>query len=252
MELFEILAIIGALSWLYPLILWIYKKFSKTELSILNHQEIEIGYTTFGPIINLNLAFSAEKEDAFIKSISVDLTHESSQKENFLWEWFEERLMEIELPDAGGIMPYKKNQKAIALKAFTDSVIEKKIGFQSPTYKSKYNDQYQKTLETYQNLESVGKLENIEASKEYKDFEHLLKNSFPWKVGKYKGVITAKVANREKVFTKEIEFVLSNIDVRKLENNIDLTILTLENHFIQANPNFLVTWNWVNPLDLKN
>jgi hypothetical protein len=252
MGLFEVLAIIGALSWVYPLILWIEKKFRKTELRILSHQEIEIGYTTHGPIINLNLAFSAEKDDAFIERIIVELTHESSQKETFHWEWFEERLMEIELPESGGIMPYKRNQKAIALKAFTDSVIEKKIGFQSPVFKAKYLEQYQKTLEICQNLESTGNIENIRASKEYNDFEHLLKNSFSWKVGRYRGIVIAKVANRDKVFTKEIEFVLSNLDLRKLENNVNLTIATLENHFIGRNPSFIVSWNWVTPLDLKN
>ena len=123
----DILAIIGALSWSYPLVTWLDKRLTKTQLEVLNHKQLQIGYTSFGPIINIDLAFSAAKEDAFVKEVTIILKHESHQTENFKWEWFEENLMEVQMPDTGGIVPYKKSQKAIALKVITNTLTEKKV-----------------------------------------------------------------------------------------------------------------------------
>lgn len=252
MTLTDFLAIIGALSWLYPLIMWLDKRLTKTQLEIINHKQLQIGYSSFGPIINIDLAFSATKEDAFVKEISIILKHESNQTENFKWEWFEENLMEIQMPDTGGIVPYKKNQKAVALKVLTNTLTEKKVGFQKPVFHDHYSEQYQKTFEINQNIISKGgNINELRRSKEYNDFENLLRNNFIWKVGKYQGLITCKVANNKDTFNREIEFFLTSLDIRKLENNIQLCLDTLENHFIIQNPEFNVFWNWANPLDTK-
>lgn len=252
MTITDVLAIIGALAWIYPLIIWLDKRFTKTELEIINHKELQIGYTSYGPIINIDIALSASKEDAFVKEISIELRHESNQIENFKWEWFEENLMEIEIPDAGGIVPYKKNQKAVALKVLTNTLSEKKVGFQKPIFHENNSAQYQRTFEIYQNIITKnGDINELTLSKEYNDFEHFLRNNFIWKVGKYSGTITCIVANNKKTFTKDIEFYLTSLDVRKLENNIQLCLQTLNNHFINRDPDFKVFWNWANPIDTK-
>lgn len=252
MTVTDILAIIGALSWIYPLVIWLDKRLTKTELEIINHKELQVGFTYYGPIINIDMALSASKEDAFVKEISIQLKHESNQIENFKWEWFEENLMEIEIPDIGGIVPYKKNQKAVALKVLTNTLSEKRIGFQKPLFHEQYSAQYQKTFEIYQNLITKnGDVNELVKSKEYNDFEHFLRNSFIWKVGKYTGTISCTVANNKSKFTKEIEFYMTNLDIRKLENNIQLCLETLNNHFINQDPNYKAFWNWSNPLDVK-
>jgi hypothetical protein len=253
MTVIEILAIIGALSWTYPLIMWLDRRFTRTKMEIINHKEFQIGYTSFGPILNIDLALSASKSDAFVKDISITLKHESNQTEIFKWEWFEENLMEFEIPDSGGIVPYKKNQKAIALKVLTNTLAERRIGFQKPLYHNGYSEQYQKTFEIYQNYISKNvDVNELKAAKEYIDFENFFKNNFIWKVGKYTGTLTCKVANSKKSFKKDIEFYLTNIDIRKLEANVILCLDTLENHFINDNPDFNVNWNWVKSIDTKN
>lgn len=248
----DILAIIGALSWAYPLIIWLDKRFTKTHLEIINHKQLQIGYTSFGPIINIDLAFSATKDDAFVKEVGIVLRHESNQTENFKWEWFEENLMEIQMPDTGGILPYKKNQKAVALKVLTNTLAEKKVGFQKPIFHDQYSDQYQNTFEIYQSIVSKGgDISEIKRSKEYNAFEHFLRNNFIWKAGKYNGVIISKVANNKDTFKREIEFYLTSLDIRKLESNIQLCLDTLENTFVTQNQEFSVYWNWANPVDIK-
>jgi hypothetical protein len=252
MTVIDILAIVGALSWTYPLIVWLDKRLTRTQLEIINHKKLQVGYTSFGPILNIDLAFSASKDDAFVKEVAVVLRHESNQTENFKWEWFEENLMEIEIPDTGGIVPYKKNQKAVALKVLTNTLTEKKVGFQKPLFHDNYSAQYQSTFEVYQNFDTKnGDINELRRSKEFNDFEHFFRNNFIWKVGKYNGTIMCKVANSKEVFKKDIEFYLTSLDIRKLENNIQLCLDTLENHFITRNPDIKVFWNWTNPLDTK-
>lgn len=63
MNSFEIVAIIGAAAWIYPFAVRIIKLLTKTELEVINHRQVEIGYSFCGPILNINLAFSAENKD---------------------------------------------------------------------------------------------------------------------------------------------------------------------------------------------
>lgn len=95
MKVTDALAIIGSLAWVYPLIQWINEKLMRTELEIITHKELEIGYSTFGPILNLKMAFSASKDDAFVKEVAIELVHESNQIEKYKWDWFEEIIMEV-------------------------------------------------------------------------------------------------------------------------------------------------------------
>lgn len=70
--LFEILAVIGALAWLPQLFVWVEEKLKRPKLNIINHRLVEIGYTIYGPSINLNLAFSAENDDVFIETVYIE------------------------------------------------------------------------------------------------------------------------------------------------------------------------------------
>ena len=153
MDLFEILAIIGAFAWVYPMAIWMNKLFTKTQVEILNHKELEIGFTSHGPIVNLNMAFSAEHKDAFIKKVQLTIRHEKNETSVFHWEWFEEILLEMDIPESG-IIPYKKNQKAIAIKVPTETLTEKKVGFQNKKFKEEYSKLFSATNETYINLTS--------------------------------------------------------------------------------------------------
>jgi hypothetical protein len=60
--IFQILAILGALAWLPQLIIFISKWLTKPKLTIITDKDLEIGYTTFGPIFNFQIAFLAEKK----------------------------------------------------------------------------------------------------------------------------------------------------------------------------------------------
>ena len=251
MKTIEILAIIGALAWTYPLAIWIKGLLTKTKLEIINHKVIEIGFSSFGPIINLNMAFSALNKEAFIKDIQLTLIHENKETHQFHWEWFEEVLLELDMPENISI-PYKKNQKAIAIKVPTETLVEKKVGFQTKKYHSEYSKLYSATNQTHINLiQSHSDPTQIKATKEYNEFRDMFKKHFPWKVGQYKGKIQVTIANRKTTFDQTFTFEMTNLDVKNLELNIDTCIRLLESHFITFDQSFKPDWKWVNQIDLE-
>jgi len=242
--MFETLAIIGAAAWTYPLAVWIHQLLTKTKVEVINHRQLEIGFTTFGPMLNLNLAFSAEKRDAFIKQIQLTLTHENNEVQNFQWEWFEEILLEMDMAESGTI-PYKKNQKAIAIKVPTQTLIEKKVGFQQRQFQKEYTLLYSQTNQTAINIKESGVEQNqIIATSEYNNFADLFKNFFLWKVGQYKGHLTVFVADGSS-FNAHLSFVLTALDIKTLEKNINTCKEALKNHFIDLDPDFKADWRWV-------
>lgn len=250
MNNFEILAILGALAWTYPLAIWIQKLLTKTKVEILNHKQLEIGFTTNGPIVNIDLAFSATNKDAFIKKVAIELTHESNEKIELLWEWFEEELLEMDIPESGTV-PYRKNQKAIALKVPIETLIEKKVGFHSPSFKSDYSKLFssvnQKQINIISNDQDIAQLKT---SDDYNNFIDTFKKHFPWKMGRYTGTISVEVSQRTKLFQQNFSFELTALDIKNMEQNIATCQKLVELHFVAPDPDFTTSWKWANPFDM--
>jgi len=250
MNNFEILAILGALAWTYPLAIWIQKLLTKTEVEMLNHKQIQVGFTTNGPIVNVDIAFSATKKDAFIKKVSIDLLHESNEKIDLLWEWFEEELLEIDVPESGPV-PYRKNQKAIAIKVPIETLIEKTVGFQSTSFKADYSRLYssvnQKQINIISNSQNI---EQLKTTDDYNNFIDTFKKHFPWKMGNYTGIISAEVSQRKKIFQQKFSFELTALDIKNMEQNIATCQKLIELHFVAPDPDFVTNWKWANPFDL--
>ena len=214
-----VLSILGAAAWIPQLIQLGIKIFTKTSITIINHKEIEIGYNTLGPIINFNLAFLAENEKALINKIELELKHTSNETHKFKWIWYEESLFQMDIPRIS--IPYKKNQIAIALNVPKDFLVEKKIGFQSHEFKKKVNGISKLLKEEYANLKNSDKdISELKASKNYNDLIDHFNNSFLWKTGEYTIEISIFITKRGKPFSHMMSFELSNIDIRKLKDNI--------------------------------
>ena len=157
----------------------------------------------------------------------------------------------MDIPESGTI-PYKKNQRAIAIKVLTETLIEKKIGFQNRKYQEDFAKLYSATNQNSINLsENRIDVAQITGTKEYNEFSDLFKKYFSWKVGKYNGIILVHIADRKKTFEKTFTFELSTIDVKTLEQNITTCKESLKNIFVTLDPNYRADWKWVNTLDLK-
>lgn len=246
--LFKLLSVLGALAWLPSIIEALKSWLTRPKLSIIPDRSVEIGYTANGHVVNLRFAFTTEKKEALIRKISLVLKHERNDTHTFLWEWFEEDLMHIETSDSGPI-PYKKNQRAIAIKVLVDNLIEKKVGFHEEEFKSNYNIKLMKFRDTLHKWKLQEKdLTQFKVTNEYSEFHDHIKNSFSWKIGIYSATIKVYTddLNNESAKTM-VQFSLSSLDLKYLEQNISLTQEFIDKNFIDLNNNYLPTWNWVYP-----
>lgn len=239
------LGIIGAFAWLPQIIKWIKEYFKKPKLTIVSGEQIEIGFTSFGPIINLSLAFLSETKKALIHKLVLELVHENNDTQKFSWVWFEEILYSMDLPDLQQINT-KRNQNAIAVKIGIDELIEKKIGFQQNTFKHEYNKLYKQLSEDAIEFYQIGKnSDELKLTSTYRNLSNLLTDSFNWKTGKYKVKITTHIANDKIVAHHELDFTLNSLDLKLLHSNIENCQLNLEKTFIK-NEIELRPWQWVN------
>jgi len=242
--MFKILAVFGALAWLPQLIIFFRNILIKPKLKIIPETQLEIGYTTFGPIINTKIAFVSENKKALIENIELELTHENNDTQKFVWKWFEEILYVVDLPDQSGSLPTKKNQTAIAINLLKDELIEKKIGFQQKTFQKDQKILIQKTIEDAINLAKAGKqIEDLQASKNYNDLKDIYQNGFNWKIGEYSIKYKVYVSSLKSPFVKKVSFKMTSLDVNSLKTNIDKCISEIERTYV--NPKLeLPIWNW--------
>tara|TARA_R110002095_G_scaffold103626_4_gene90832 strand:- start:47 stop:349 length:303 start_codon:yes stop_codon:yes gene_type:complete len=86
MKLIDWIAILGALAWTPHLVGIVKNWLTKSKVRIITQREVEIGFTTYGPIFNLRLAFSVENKDIVISDLKICVTHESGEERIFEWE----------------------------------------------------------------------------------------------------------------------------------------------------------------------
>lgn len=246
-DIFDLLAILGALAWIPPIIILIRNKVIKPEISVITETELEVGYSTLGPIINTRLAFICDNKKALINKIEAELTHENNDTQKFTWDWFEEILYETDIPNTG-IMPTRKNQKAIAINLKKEELIEKKIGFQQNSFKIKQKGLILQTVEDVTLLEKSGK-ESIEikSKKSYNDLVDHFKHSFSWKTGKYRLKFLVHEKSLNKAIEKEIKFSMTPLDINNLESNISFCKDSIDSFLIEPKKGS-ISWRWANPL----
>ena len=246
-DIFDLLAILGTLAWIPPIFMIINNKFIKPKISIMTEIELEIGYSTFGPIINTRLAFISDNKKALIKKIEAELTHENNDTQKFTWDWFEEILYETDIPNTGS-MPTKKSQKAIAINLKKEELIEKKIGFQQNSFKKKQKEIIQKTIEDISIIEKSGKeINEITSKKSYYDLVDHYKHSFNWKTGKYSLVFKVYESSIKNPIEKKIHFSITPLDINNLELNISYCKNAIDRFLFKPSEE-LINWKWINPM----
>jgi len=245
--IFEVLAILGALAWLPQVFIWMRNYFSKPKLTIISGRSIEIGYTSLGPILNVDLAFLAENKKVLIRRIDVELTHEKNDTQKFSWDWFEETLYEANLPDFG-YSSTRKNQKAIAINMDKDQLVEKRVGFQQNTFKNESQQLINLTTEEILNICNAQQdVASIKSQRSYNELRDLYKNSFSWKIGTYTVKFFVKLSKRDGFFTHSFDFKLSSLDIKALELNIEHCQLLVEKQFVDRELVLPENWKWINP-----
>ncbi|TGL16857.1 hypothetical protein EHQ42_10645 [Leptospira levettii] len=250
-----IISIFGALAWIPHLWGYIQKKFIRSKIQIFPNKEIVLGYTQDGPVISLSIAILCESKNILIKNISVTLIHESMQRTDFSWEMIEEELMDLSIPGAGSLNNSRNNQ-AIVLRIDQDDLIERRYWFNSSKYISGYGKILYSFRESYLNHINSNNnqdLKQLKSSIEYNNLLEFSKNEFSWKGGKYSGIIRIRAAD-EQEFTHDLEFFLTKIDQKELEQNILIFKDYIEQEYFDRSIS-IKEWIWTqikrNEVDLK-
>jgi len=255
MTLFEVAAILGALAWLPHLIKLIKDIVTRPKIRIITQRTAEIGYTFFGPILNLRIAFSVRHRDIVISSIKIRLKHETGEERILSWQGIVQRLGQMGTPEVG-LIPWEKEHSVLAIKLTEKEVEERLIRFQEDEYhmnKESYDNKVAKKL-TYLKGKGEYNPDVFLQTEEMKDLVSFIKHWFNWKQGKYK--ITFEIESPEAFHLTDniYEFSLNPLNIESLEANKDLIMLSFEDsvksdikEYQRHNPN----WNWVNPIIKK-
>jgi len=244
MTIYDVLAIIGAGAWIPFLIQLIREKLRKPKLKIITDKQTEIGYTTLGPIFNINIAFLSEVKSSLITKIELQLTHESNESNTFTWIWFEESLLQMDLPKIP--ISYKKNQKAIALNVNENVLVEKRIGFQSVKFKEEADRLVKAINEDSLNIKTSGKqLYELRSYSSHNNIIDFAQNAFSWKTGLYSGKFKVFLAETAKTFERTIQFQLSNLDLKTLHKNVESCKKFIEKVYINVDAELDEKWEWI-------
>lgn len=244
----EIAAYIGAAAWLPQIISWLYKLISKPSLKLISSPTLELGYTTLGPIINLTSSISAERRDALIDKIVLQLHHEKGEKRILTWSFLNEKQQEIR-SYKGETAEITKNQPAIALKVPTIALAEKLIGFQDLEFQATYKLHINKLAE----LQSFLKKDNPDpapklfASRESSEFVNFFKAQMYWKEGNYDLSVVIREVRLRNPYVERFRFSLSKIDIERLQDNCSKLEKDLKAYLGLSDDSELPKWNWVYP-----
>lgn len=214
-------AVFGALAWLPHLIRFGYHFFTRPKLRIITGVAPELGFTTYGPILNMRLAFVVEHKDLVVSGMRIRIRHESGGEHVFVWQGLTQTLGTLSNPQVGN-MPFQKEFNVLALKAKVTDVEERFVRFQSVEFLSGKQPIEAKASSRIMYLQRQGKEMDLEAflgSDEMTDLYAYTKRAFGWKQGTYSMKFEVESPQSFKIVGHAYEFSLTQVDVEELEKN---------------------------------
>lgn len=125
----EVAAYIGAAAWIPHVGRWLYTHVTKPR-AVLTGPTAEIGYTTYGPILNLRLNLSCERRDVLVNRISIRLQHQSGNHRVFVWRGTRETFSHLKDASGTAVGSFERDSEATAVKVTTNSVYDSFFRFQ--------------------------------------------------------------------------------------------------------------------------
>ena len=254
----EIAGFIGAAAWIPQLINWGIKYFSKPNVIVIPDRAPEIGYSTFGPIINLRLAISTDNKEVLLNNFQIFLEHEDGEQHTLTWQGTTETFSQIR-DQSGANQVVEKQETGIAIKVKMDLLTDKTFRFQE----NRFHESIKPVLSEANKHQSYLMSKKTDCHQELLDSEKVheligaYKSHFWWKAGIYSLKFSANCINEKMNFDKSIyKFQLSQQDIEDLRTNIDLFDDYLEWHIKSGQENFNKSqplFRWVYPkIDKKD
>jgi len=210
---------------------------------------VEIGFTTYGSIFNLRLAFAVKNKDTVVSDIKIKLKHESGEERLLEWQGITQHLGKMKTPDAGE-MPWEKEHSVLAIKLNQKDIEERFIRFQEPSFLTSQREYVNKSVKKMTYLKAEGKYEPNEFLREPEMTELYAfnKHAFPWKAGKYHVSIEIQSPEKFELIDNIREFSLTPLDIEKLETNKDQIELAYKDMIVGIEEeDKRQHWQWCNP-----
>jgi hypothetical protein len=251
----DIAAIVGAAAWLPQIIGWIQKSLAKPILRLIPAAAPEIGFTSFGPILNLTCAFTTARKNAIINDIRVKLKHENGETLALQWNAIVENKSET-YTAAGQTETEHSLRSVLALKVTVDDFAERLMRFWSTTFRLGFADHWRRlrarrdALERNEaDIERVKHL--VQRSDEYSAVVDFCRGSFYWREGSYDVEVAVYCEELKKPLINNFTFTLYQPDVQALRANLTqleegLMRMLFGNEFKETFP-----WNWQYPIMQK-
>ncbi len=133
MSFTDIAAVVGALAWLPPIVIGLRAWLTKPVVRVITQPVPEVGFTTYGPILNIRVALTVTHKDLVVTGIRLVVTHESGERTVFFWRGIVQRMGTMTYPQVGAV-PFEKELNVLAMKVSQKDVEERFIRFQNAIF----------------------------------------------------------------------------------------------------------------------
>jgi hypothetical protein len=253
MTVLDWVAIIGALAWTPHLFILIKNWITKPEVRVITQRSVQLGFTTFGSIFNLRIAFAVKNKDVVISDIKVRLKHESGEERLLEWQGITQHLGKMTMPNAE-VMPYEKEHSVLAIKLTQKEIEERLVRFQEPSFIESQRKIIQTAVKKMAYLKSEEKFDpnNFLREQEMTELYNFNKHAFNWKQGKYEAVIEVQSPERFTLVDNVREFILLPIDIENLEKNKEQLEVDYKGMMLgYGEDSEGAQWQWLNPALVK-
>lgn len=247
----EIAAYLGAAAWLPQIGVLLYKNFVNPLITIVPEKQVEIGYTTFGPILNLNLAVSNTKKESILDFVGLEIEHEDGAHHQLSWAGMKEILMEAK-DSSGAQQALEREHKPIALSLSKNALTERFFRFQDMSFNSKLQELITivKNKRAFLTKTKMEMHDDLLKTEEVHNLLEHFKTGCWWKSGKY--TLKFKVSSPSSIALAKhsFSFQLDNHDIDLLSNNLKQFQIEVENEIKLGLEGFEkkpVNWLWVTP-----
>lgn len=247
----EIAAYIGAAAWLPQIITWVYKAMVTPKLRVVTDQLAEVGFSSYGPMFNVRMAFFVENRDLIIDGMELVLRHQDGETRTFRWAGLGETFSQI-TDSAGNKQIVGRDQSPIAIKVVTQALLEKFVRFQEPRYQFADRSLTLSLVSHFNFLKQKGPqsfVPDVLASKEFFAVVDQRQKWFWWKPGRYEVVLKPSSPQKFHLVRSSFVFELQVVDVDLLRRNIQLIDTELRNIVSTNLPEFkpeLFSFQWAN------
>lgn len=248
----QIAAFVGAAAWLPQIGVWAYKAIRKPTIVIIPDVQVELGYTTLGPIFNVRMAVSADTHDVLLDNFSVEVKHESGDTKIFRWKGTKETLNQIRDP-SGILQTVEKDETGIALKVRPDALVDKLFKFQDPKFGSSIKPLIDEANDHHEFLKTSGTdvRQSLMRSDKFHALLNFYRSNFSWRSGSYVAKFYCKAIHTKiRQRPTEFHFELSPQNIELLRDNFSKFSLYVEWQLFDAREKLAPEpiFNWLYPV----